>query len=155
MDSAEIDKRYTITDDETLFRLISYPGCINENKELSPEIFSLYHKDEDYVSLDREYFSTLEEVIKHGYKIKRWPLKKDSFWGVIKLNAKNIRSVSQRISLDSYYEESYKAHAGISFTLDDKSKLRHTGQEIIPSWLLGIQLMLCNIVDEVISVPLQ
>ena len=147
MDSTEIDKRYTITDDETLFRLISYPGCINENKELSPEIFSLYHKDEDYVSL--------EEVIKHGYKIKRWPLKKDSFWGVIKLNAKNIRSVSQRISLDSYYEESYKAHAGISFTLDDKSKLRHTGQEIIPSWLLGIQLMLCNIVDEVISVPLQ
>lgn len=81
--------------------------------------------------------------------------KKRFFLGCYKIKCENIRSVSQRISLDSYYEESYKAHAGISFTLDDKSKLRHTGQEIIPSWLLGIQLMLCNIVDEVISVPLQ
>lgn len=27
----------------------------------------------------------------------------------------------------------------------------HTGQEVIPGWLLGIQLMLCNIVEEVVS----
>lgn len=151
MNNIKVDKRYLITDDETLFRLISYPGCINENNELSPEIFSLYHKDEDYVSLDREFYCTQEEAIRHGYKIKKWPIKKDTFWGLIKLNAKKIRTVSERITLDSYYEETYKAHAGISFLLDDNTKLIHTGQEVIPGWLLGIQLMLCNIVDEVVS----
>ena len=144
------DKRFVVSDDEDIYRLISYPGCIDDQLELSPEIFSLYHQNEDYVSVDRAIYTTIEDVKKHGGIIKRWPYKKDVFWGAVRLNVGKTRAVSERVCVDSHYEEWYKAHAGISYLLDDGSKLKHTGDEIIPAWLLGIQLRLCEIVDEII-----
>lgn len=150
-DLSDADKQSTVTDDEILIRLISYPGCISENKELSPEIFSLYHKDEDYVSVNREYYMSIEDSMKHGINIRKWPFRGDRFWGAVKLNARDVRGISNRVLVESYYKPEYKAHAGISYILDSGDKLKHTGDEIIPSWLLSIQLKLCESVLEVIE----
>lgn len=143
-----IDKPYNITDDETLYRLVSHPGCFDENNELSPDAFSLYHKNEDYVSMIRAFYCEKKDAINLGYRIKKWPNKKDKFYGILSLNAGKIKII-EHILLKSYYTDDFKGHAGISYLLEDGSKLKHTGYEVMPSWLLTVQTLLCAIVDDI------
>ena len=49
--SDEFNRKLHVGDDENIFRLISYPGCIDEYGDVSPDAFSLYHYNEDYVSV--------------------------------------------------------------------------------------------------------
>lgn len=43
------------------------------------------------------------------------------------------------------------SHAGISYLNDDGTFVTHTGDEVLPFWLLGIQERLCQIVDAVVK----
>lgn len=146
-----VDPRFDIADDETLFRLISRPGCISDDGVLSPDIFSLYHKNEFYVSMIRELYCSESDALKVGDFIKRWPFKGDEYFGLLKMNAEKIRNVSERIRLLSYYTENNPSHAGISYLNDDGTFITHTGDEVLPFWLLGIQERLCQIVDEIVK----
>lgn len=150
-DSITEDRKFAIGDDEILFRLISTPGCISENGALSPDIFSLYHRNEYYVSMIRELYCPLDDALAIGKKIKRWPMREDAFYGLIRMNARKIREVSERIRLVPYYTDSNPSHAGISYVQDDGTFLTHTGDEVLPVWLLAIQIKLCRIVEEVVN----
>ncbi len=147
----EEERKFTIADEETLFRLVSPPGCISESGSLSPDIFSLYHRNEYYVSMIRELFCSVDEALAFGKQIKRWPMREDVYYGLLRMNAKKIREVSSRIRLLPYFSNANPSHAGISFVQDDGTFLTHTGNEVAPVWLLAIQIKLCRIVEEVVK----
>ena len=86
------DRRYTIEDEENVIRLLSIPSCLNSNGRLTPVAFSLYHNNEDYVSISRLFYSSRDECIELGKKIKVWASKGDEFAGLAELNAGKIRS---------------------------------------------------------------
>lgn len=88
------DRRYTIEDEENVIRLLSIPSCLNSNGRLTPVAFSLYHNNEDYVSISRLFYSSRDECIELGKKIKVWASKGDEFAGLAELNAGKIRSIS-------------------------------------------------------------
>lgn len=138
------DSRYDIADSETLFRLAASPSFFDEEDEVSPLAFSLYHKDEWYVSMMREKFIKLDDVITFGPHIKRWITPADTFCGVLIMNAGDIRKTSSHVELISCYTPSFEAHAGIVYWLDNQhsQKLIHTGTEVQPAWLLAIQTKL-------------
>lgn len=146
MSNSEIDKRYTIGDDEELLRLLSFPSCFKKNGKLATEAFSLYREKETYVSLNRLCYSSYEEAITLGGKIKVWKTKEDEFCGYAQLNAKRIRDVSlTHIRLDSKYRENFKGHAGISYICDTgKPYVNHKGS-VEPEWILLLQQKLCKI----------
>lgn len=142
-----IDKRYTIENDENVIRLLSFPSCLDSRGRLNPVAFSLYHSNEDYVSISRLFYSSKDECIELGWKIKVWPNKEDVFAGLAELNAGEIRKISStQILLASKYEEKFKAHAGISFKDEDgviyinKEKGTPT-----PKWIIPFQQRLCLI----------
>lgn len=142
----KIDKRYTIEDEEDLLRLLAFPGFFKKDGKLSTEAFSLYHKNEDYVSLNRLFYSSYEEAKKLGGHIKRWKTKDDEFCGYAQLNAKDIRNVSAtNISLESKYTESFKGHAGISYISDNGEKYINYEGSVEPDWILPLQQKLCRI----------
>lgn len=141
-----IDTKYVIEDKEELLRLLSFPSCLNAKGQLTTEAFSLYHKDEDYVSLSRLLYCTKEEAIASGGKIKVWPSKNDKFSGLAQLNAKEIIDISSQLLLASKYSEKNKAHAGISF-VDDKGDIfvNTPKGKPVPAWILPLQQELCYI----------
>lgn len=141
------DRRYMIDDEEIVVRLLSFPSCLDSKGRLTTVAFSLYHKEEDYVSVSRLIYSTKEECIKLGKKIKVWPQKGDSFVDLAELNAGEVRSISPtRVSLDSKYEEKNKAHAGISFK-DENGDTYVNVEKGTPSpmWMIPFQQRLCRI----------
>jgi len=150
--SDEVDVRYAIGDDEMLFRLISYPGCFDEENHLSPDVFSLYHKNEDYVSVSREFYVSMNDFMSFGPQIKKWCKQGDKYYGCILLNARKIRCVSERIDLRSHYEENNKPHAGIHYLQGDGTSYMNKGYgELTPAWIMAIQIRLCKIVDRVVK----
>lgn len=92
------DRRYTIEDEENVIRLLSIPSCLNSNGRLTPVAFSLYHNNEDYVSISRLFYSSRDECIELGKKIKVWASKGDEFAGLAELNAGKIRSISSTLA---------------------------------------------------------
>ena len=99
------DKRYVISNDETIYRLASHPLCVTDNDEVSPDVFSLYHKDEDYVSVARAEYISIDELFNIGKNIKKWPHKKETFCAILELNAGEIRNLSDKILLESHYSK--------------------------------------------------
>lgn len=143
----KIDKKYTIEDEEELLRLLSFPSCLNANGKLTTEAFSLYRKDEDYVSLSRLFYCTREEAIALGNNIAVWPSKNDKFTGLAQLNAKEIRNISlSQLLLVSKYNDKNKAHAGISY-VDEKGEVfvNTPKGRPVPAWVLPLQQQLCCI----------
>lgn len=143
----KVDRRYAICDDENVVRLLSIPSCLNSKGKLTPVAFSLYHSKEDYVSVSRLFYSSKEECIELGKRIKVWMSKGDKFAGLAELNAGNIRRISpDRVLLDSKYEEKNKAHAGISFK-DENGAVYVNIEKGTPSpaWLIPFQQRLCLI----------
>lgn len=143
----KIDRRYTIENDENVIRLLSFPSCLDSKGRLNPVAFSLYHSSEDYVSVSRLFYSSKDECIKLGKKIKVWPNKGDAFAGLAELNAGDIRRISPtRILLDSKYEERFKAHAGISFKEENGDIYVNIKKGTpSPAWLIPFQQRLCLI----------
>lgn len=139
------DERIFVDDSEMVNRLLSVPGCVRYGK-LSPTAFSLYHRNEDYVSVLRSKFLESEkELLEIGLRIKRWPEKNDVFYGYCTLKVGDIRAISKQLQVESYYEEKFKAHAGIVFYDNQGSKIVNTGEGLFPPELLLFQLELCRI----------
>lgn len=146
MCDAVLDKRYTIEDCEELLRLLSFPSCFKKDGSLSTEAFSLYRKNEDYVSLSRLCYSTCEEAMELGRQIKIWKTKDDEFCGYAQLNAKDIRNISAtNILLESKYKETFKGHAGISYIDNEGEKYVNRKGSVEPAWILPLQQKLCLI----------
>lgn len=144
---ANADRRYTIADEETVVRLLSFPSCLDSKGRLTTVAFSLYHNNEDYVSISRLFYSSRDECIELGKKIKVWASKGDEFAGLAELNAGKIRSISStQILLLSKYKEDFKAHAGISFK-DENGAVYVNIEKGTPSpaWLIPFQQRLCLI----------
>ena len=141
------DRRYTIEDEENVIRLLSIPSCLNSNGRLTPVAFSLYHNNEDYVSNSRLFYSSRDECIELGKKIKVWASKGDEFAGLAELNAGKIRSISStQILLLSKYKEDFKAHAGISFKNENGDIYVNIKKGTpSPAWLIPLQQRLCLI----------
>lgn len=141
-----VDKRYTIGDEEELLRLLSFPSCFNVDGTITSEAFSLYRKNEDYVSLNRLLYSNYKEAIKLGRQIKLWLTPDDEFCGYAQLNAKEIRAISKtHISLESKYREDFKGHAGISYIDGEGKKYVCRKNSVEPPWILCLQQALCKI----------
>ena len=119
------DRRYTIEDEENVIRLLSIPSCLNSNGRLTPVAFSLYHNNEDYVSISRLFYSSRDECIELGKK----------------------RSISStQILLLSKYKEDFKAHAGISFKNENGDIYVNIKKGTpSPAWLIPLQQRLCLI----------
>lgn len=142
-----VDRRYTIENDENVIRLLSFPSCLDSKGRLNPVAFSLYHENEDYVSISRLFYASKEECVKLGKMIKVWPSKGDVFTGLAELNAGEIRSISSTmILLESKYKENSKAHAGISFK-DTKGEIYINIKKgtPTPAWIIPLQQRLCLI----------
>ena len=54
-----IDRKTTVGDDENLLRLLSFPSCFDVDGNLSSAAFTLYRKNENYLSLNRLYYICL------------------------------------------------------------------------------------------------
>lgn len=143
------DPRYYVADEENVVRLLSTPGCYDE-QGLTPEAFSLYHKNEDYVSVLRTLFlENLEDALGLGKRIKKWPQKGDTFFGYCVLNVGRIRALSTLLDVISCYTETFPAHAGITYK--DKTGLRIVNQsgEPFPPELFELQNLLCFIAEDI------
>lgn len=145
------DERLFVDNSEIVYRLLSVPGCIRYGK-LSPTAFSLYHRNEDYVSVLRSIFIESEkELLEMGLRIKRWPQKKDVFYGYCTLKVDEIRAISKQVQVRSYYEEKFKAHAGIVFYDNQGDKIVNTEDGLFPPELLLFQMELCRIAKHTIK----
>lgn len=144
-----MDNKFTIKDEEELLRLLSFPSCIDKYGRLTTTAFDLYHKDEDFVSLVRLCFSSKEDALALGQKIKKWPTKGDVFMGLAHLVALKIRKISPaQLRLVSKYTEQNKAHAGISYYDKDGVLFVNTSEvkgKPTPAWIIPLQQQLCRI----------
>lgn len=141
-----IDKRNTITGEEELLRLLSFPSCFGDNGKLTSVAFTLYRKNESYLSLNRLFYTSYEEAIQKGGEIKLWPAEGDYFCGYAQLNAQSIRNISTtQITLVSKYRDDFKGHAGICFLCKDGVVFVNKKGCVIPPWLRLLQQQLCTI----------
>lgn len=144
------DPRYYVADDEILYRLLSYPGQVYNNR-LTEEAFALYHQNEDYVSVLRKIFVDSEDSIKLlGEKIKRWPNKEDKFWGYCTLIAGDIRAASNLLNVISCYTENFKAHAGIVYLNTDYSRIVNSQGAVFPTYILELNARLRHIAKDLV-----
>lgn len=147
-----IDVKKHVDDAETVVRLLSFPGCIADG-HLTPEAFSLYHKNEDYVSVLRRLFvANTEELFVLGRRIKRWPVKNARFSGYCSLGVAAVRLLSKRLDVISCYEEKFKSHAGIVFYDGAGMRIKNNEDEVFPPDLHLLQLKLCSIADDLVLV---
>lgn len=63
---------FVVSDDETVYRLISSPTGYNEVTGVSPDCFKLFRKNESYVSVERAKYCSLDDALSNGNKIKMW-----------------------------------------------------------------------------------
>lgn len=93
------------------------------------------------------FYSSRDECIELGKKIKVWASKGDEFAGLAELNAGKIRSISStQILLLSKYKEDFKAHAGISFKNENGDIYVNIKKGTpSPAWLIPLQQRLCLI----------
>lgn len=143
------DLKLNVDDAEDIVRLLSFPGCVC-NGNVTPEAFSLYHKDEDYVSVLRTLFIEKEsDIMSLGNRIRKWPVKDAKFCGYCQLNVAKIRMISNLIDVISCYEESFKSHAGIIFLDQAGNRIANSPTKVFPHHLHLLQLKLCYIVKHV------
>ncbi len=142
------DIRFYVSNDETIIRLLSAPGCIADGK-LTEEAFSLYHKNEDYVSVLRELFITENEISAIGVRIKKWPRKGDHFYGYCKLNVGNVKNISALLDVISCYTENFPSHAGIVYKNVDGTRIINKEGAVFPPHLFLLNLRLRLIAENV------
>lgn len=143
------DSRCYVADEENVVRLLSTPGCY-DGQGLTPEAFSLYHKNEDYVSVLRTLFlENMEDALALGKRIRKWPQKGDTFFGYCILNVGRIRAISALLDVISCYTEIFPAHAGITYK--DKSGILIVNQsgEPLPPEVFELQNILCYIAEDI------
>lgn len=138
------EQKKNVEDSEFVIRLISFPGCI-KNDVLSIEAFSLYHKDEDYVSVIRQNYTDMTMIDSLGQRIKKWPEVGDKYYGYCSLLTKEIREESERFVVSSKYSETFPSHAGISILTSQGTVYMNTSGFCAPPDLLMLQMKLRNL----------
>lgn len=127
-----------VDDEEILNRLISSPADYDpETHQLSPDAFSLTHKNEGYCSVSRERILGLQDAIEFGRGIRHWR-DGSAFYGAASLVSGQARR-HPRIKVVSKYHSSHEDHAGIEYYYDDgslyktgKQPFQPTPKEILP-----------------------
>lgn len=148
MRDVPVDRRCNVADEETVCRLISFPGCVKEDGRLTPETFSLYHKNEDYVSVIRREFVDDCELDSLGVRIKKWMTPEDKYCGYCHLAVRRIRTASDSLEVIACYSEKSPQHAGIVMLKDNGG--RYTDSDcigVVPEELLALQMKLCKIAE--------
>lgn len=140
--------KFIVANEETVFRLISSPKGYNEVMGLSADCFVLFRENESYVSVEREDFCSLEEVMSKGGYIKKWFDEGETFWGAALLNVGKIRRHPQ-LDVISKYTEYHPGHAGIQMFLAEGFVYKSKKGEPTPKQILALQTYLVSIVEQV------
>ena len=143
-------EKFVVSDDETVYRLISSPSGYNEVTGVSPDCFKLFRKNESYVSVERAKYCSLDDAIANGKKIKMWFADGESFWGLASLQVLKIRK-HQLLDVISKYTESHPGHAGILMKLSEDQVYKNKDGEPTPMEILALQTYLSGIVEQVIK----
>ena len=143
-------EKFVVSDDETVYRLISSPSGYNEVTGVSPDCFKLFRKNESYVSVERAKYCSLDDAIANGKKIKMWFADGESFWGLASLQVLKIRK-HQLLDVISKYTESHPGHAGILMKLSEDQVYKNKDGEPTPMEILALQTYLSGIVEQVVK----
>ena len=143
-------ENFVVSDDETVYRLISSPSGYNEVTGVSPDCFKLFRKNESYVSVERAKYCSLDDAIANGKKIKMWFADGESFWGLASLQVLKIRK-HQLLDVISKYTESHPGHAGILMKLSEDQVYKNKDGEPTPMEILALQTYLSGIVEQVVK----
>lgn len=142
--------KFVVSDDETVYRLISSPTGYNEITGVSPNCFSLFRKNESYVSVERARYCSLDDALSNGENIKKWFAECESFWGLTSLSVKKIR-LHKQLDVISKYTDSHPGHAGIQMKLSEVQVYKNKEGEPTPMEILALQTYLSGIVEQVVK----
>ena len=142
--------KFVVSDEETVYRLISSPSGYNEVTGVSPDCFKLFRKNESYVSVKRAKYCSLDDAIANGKKIKMWFADGESFWGLASLQVLKIRQ-HQLLDVISKYTENHPGHAGIVMKLSEGQIYKNKDGEPTPMEVLALQTYLSCIVEQVVK----
>ena len=143
-------EKYVVSDDETVYRMISSPAGYNEVTGVSPDCFKLFRKNESYVSVERAKYCSIDDALSNGDKIKMWFADGETFWGLASLLVKKIRG-HELLDVISKYTESHPGHAGIQMMLSKDNVYKNKDGEPTPMEILALQTYLSGIVEQVIK----
>ena len=143
-------EKYVVSDDETVYRLISSPTGYNEVTGVSPDCFKLFRKNESYVFVERAKYCSIDDALSNGDKIKMWFADGETFWGLASLLVKKIRE-HELLDVISKYTESHPGHAGIQMMLSKDNVYKNKDGEPTPMEILALQTYLSGIVEQVIK----
>ncbi|MBP3784065.1 MAG: hypothetical protein J6I68_12535 [Butyrivibrio sp.] len=142
-----------VADNEIVYRMISSPLGYNEVTGVSPDCFKLFRKNESYISVERAKYSSLDEALSNGEKIKMWFADGETFWGLASLKVSKIRK-HELLEVISKYTDKHPGHAGIQMMLsEDNQVYKNKDGEPTPMEILALQTYLSGIVEEIIENP--